>query len=115
MFDIGFWEIVLICVIGLIVLGPERLPIAIRSVMRWINTAKSMANTVKAEISQELKLHEMNQGINKINKKKVADIMPELKQSIDEIKEAVSPAKQSDTTSETAAQKQKEQDKTDEC
>ena len=38
MFDIGFWEMALIFIIGLVVLGPERLPIAIRSVMKWINT-----------------------------------------------------------------------------
>jgi len=112
MFDIGFWEIVLISVIGLIVLGPERLPIAIRSVVRWINTAKNMANTVKAEISQELKLHEMNQEINKVSKTKASDLMPELKQSIDDIKQAVSPDEQNDATSETVTKKQ---EKKDEC
>ncbi|MDA7747369.1 Sec-independent protein translocase protein TatB, partial [Psychromonas sp.] len=48
MFDIGFWEIILISIIGLVVLGPQRLPIAIRSVMKWVNAAKSMANSVKA-------------------------------------------------------------------
>jgi len=106
MFDIGFWEIVLISVIGLIVLGPERLPIAIRSVMRWINSAKSIANTAKAEISQELKLHEMNQEINKVSKTKVSDLTPELKQSIDDIKQTLSSAKQTTT---------QKQDKTDEC
>ena len=63
MFDIGFWEIILISVIGLIVLGPARLPIAIRSVVRWINTAKGMANAAKAEMSRELKLHELNKHI----------------------------------------------------
>lgn len=87
MFDIGFWEIVLISVIGLIVLGPERLPIAIRSVMRWVNTAKSMANSVQAEISHELKLHEMNENISKVGKHELSDVAPELKQSIDEIKQ----------------------------
>ena len=115
MFDIGFWEIILISVIGLIVLGPERLPIAIRSVMRFINTAKGMANSVKSEISHELKLHEMNEGVNKAKKQKVSDLMPELKQSIEEIKQAVSPSKQSDATPDTLAKKPNQQDKTDEC
>lgn len=93
MFDIGFWEIVLISVVGLIVLGPERLPIAIRSVMRWINTAKGMANSVKSEISHELKLHEINENLDKAKNKKVSDYIPELKESMDEIKEAINPAK----------------------
>ncbi len=87
MFDIGFWEIVVISVIGLIVLGPERLPVAIRSVVRWINTVKSMANSVKTEISHELKLHEMNESINKAGKHELSDIVPEMQQSVDEIKQ----------------------------
>lgn len=88
MFDIGFWEIVLISVIGLIVLGPERLPVAIRSVVRWINTAKNMANSVKTEISHELKLHEMNESINKAGKHGLSDIAPEMQKSVDEIKQS---------------------------
>lgn len=86
MFDIGFWEIILISAIGLIVLGPERLPVAIRTVLRWINRAKSMANSVKSEISQELKLHEMNENMIKASKQGLSSLDPELKQSIDEMK-----------------------------
>jgi len=87
MFDIGFWEIVLISVIGLIVLGPERLPTAIRSVMHWINTAKGMANAVKTEISQELKLHEMNENMIKASKQELSDLDPQLKKSIAEMQQ----------------------------
>ncbi|MCG6201400.1 Sec-independent protein translocase protein TatB [Psychromonas antarctica] len=86
MFDIGFWEIVLISIIGLIVLGPERLPTAIRSVMRAINTAKNMAHAVKTELSQELKLHEMNAKMIKASKQGLSDLDPQLQQSIDEMK-----------------------------
>lgn len=89
MFDIGFWEIALISVIGLVVLGPERLPIAIRSVMQWINTAKGMANAVKTEISQELKLHElneMNENMIKASKEGIDSLDSDLKQSIEEMK-----------------------------
>jgi sec-independent protein translocase protein TatB len=88
MFDIGFWEIALISIIGLVVLGPERLPTAIRSVMQWINTAKGMANSVKSEISQELKLHEMNENMIKANKNGLDSLDPELKKSIDEMKKS---------------------------
>ncbi len=89
MFDIGFWEIMLISVIGLVVLGPQRLPIAIRTVLKWINTAKSMANSVKNEISQELELHEMNENMIKASKQGLDKIDPDLKASIDEMKENV--------------------------
>lgn len=87
MFDIGFWELVVISVIGLVVLGPERLPHAIRSVMRWVTTAKEMANSVKTEVTQELKLHEINENMIKASKKGLKDLDPELQKSIDEMKE----------------------------
>ncbi|WP_409439007.1 Sec-independent protein translocase protein TatB [Psychromonas sp. GE-S-Ul-11] len=89
MFDIGFWEIVLISVIGLVVLGPQRLPIAIRTVLKWVNTAKSMANSVKNEISQELELHEMNENMLKKGKQELEQLNPNLKASIDEMKQDV--------------------------
>ena len=108
MFDIGFWEIILISVVGLIVLGPERLPVAIRSVMRWVNTAKSMANSVRAEISQEIKLHEIN--ISKTAEQKVATIVPELKQSLDEMKDEI---KNTVKFPEKDSTSQAQQDKTD--
>ncbi len=77
---------VFISVIGLVVLGPERLPPAIRSVVRWVNTAKGMANSVKTEISQELKLHEINENMVKASKLGLNDLDPELKDSIDDMK-----------------------------
>lgn len=89
MFDIGFWEVVLISIIGLVVLGPQRLPIAIRSVLKWINAAKNMANSVKNEISQELELDEMNRNMIEASKKGLNDLEPGLKASIDEMKSSV--------------------------
>jgi len=89
MFDIGFWEIVLISVIGLVVLGPQRLPIAIRTVLKWVNTAKNMANSVKNEISQELELHELNENMIKKGKQELEQLNPNLKASIDEMKQDV--------------------------
>lgn len=86
MFDIGFWEIILISIIGLVVLGPQRLPIAIKTVVRWVNTAKRMANSVKSEISQELELHEMNENMIKASKKGFDELDADLKASIDEMK-----------------------------
>ena len=89
MFDIGFWEIMLISIIGLVVLGPQRLPIAIKSVVKWVNTAKNMANSVKNEISQELELHEMNENMIKATKQGLDKMDPNLKASIDEMKQNV--------------------------
>ncbi len=68
MFDIGFWELVLISVVGLVVLGPERLPVAIRSISKFVGQAKSMANSVKDELSHELKVQELQENLRKAEK-----------------------------------------------
>ncbi|HCZ9034239.1 TPA: Sec-independent protein translocase subunit TatB [Vibrio alginolyticus] len=88
MFDIGFWELVLISVVGLVVLGPERLPHAIRSASRFIGAAKSMANSVKDELSHELKVQELQENLRKAEQMGMDDLSPELKSSVEELKKA---------------------------
>ncbi len=86
MFDIGFWELVLISVVGLVVLGPERLPVAIRNVSRWVGAAKRMAGSVKDELEQELKLQELRDNLKKAEQMGMKDISPDLQRSVDELK-----------------------------
>ncbi|MFC1236743.1 Sec-independent protein translocase protein TatB [Vibrio sp. F74] len=88
MFDIGFWELVLISVVGLVVLGPERLPVAIRSVSKFINSAKAMANGVKDELTHELKIQELQDNLKKAEKMGMEDLAPDLKASVEELKKA---------------------------
>ncbi|MCM2678238.1 Sec-independent protein translocase protein TatB [Echinimonas agarilytica] len=88
MFDIGFWELAVIAVLGLLVLGPERLPTALRNVMNWVRSVKTMANNVKQDISQELHLHELQQDLKKAEQQGMKDLSPELQSSIDELKDA---------------------------
>ena len=59
MFDIGFWELCLISVVALLILGPERLPVAARTAGLWIGKAKRMIGNVKSEIDRELQLDEL--------------------------------------------------------
>ena len=59
MFDVGFFEIILISVISLIVLGPERLPKAARTVGRWVGKARATVSAFKTDIDRELQLEEM--------------------------------------------------------
>ena len=63
MFDVGFWELVLCAVVALIVLGPERMPVAVRSVAHWLSAARAMLNAVKAEFEQELALDKLKQEL----------------------------------------------------
>ena len=61
MFDVGFWELGLIGLISLLVIGPEKLPKVARLSGFWLGKTKSMVANVKAEISEELKAEELRQ------------------------------------------------------
>lgn len=89
MFDgIGFMELLLIGILGLVVLGPERLPVAVRSVTGWIRALKRMANSVKDELEQELKIEQLHADLKKAESKGLANLSPELQESIDKLKQA---------------------------
>ncbi|EHA1125095.1 Sec-independent protein translocase subunit TatB [Vibrio navarrensis] len=88
MFDIGFWELVLISVVGLVVLGPERLPHAIRSVSRFVGAARSMANSVKDELAHELKVQELQENLRKAEQMGMENLSPELKASVEQLQQA---------------------------
>ena len=59
MFDIGFSEIVVIAVVALIVLGPERLPKAARTMGHLFGRLQRYVNDVKADINREMELEEL--------------------------------------------------------
>ncbi|EBQ5259229.1 TPA: Sec-independent protein translocase protein TatB [Salmonella enterica] len=88
MFDIGFSELLLVFVIGLIVLGPQRLPVAVKTVAGWIRALRSLATTVQNELTQELKLQEFQDSLKKVEKASLENLTPELKASMDELRQA---------------------------
>ena len=54
MFDIGFWELAVIAVVALLVIGPERLPDVARTMGKWLGSARRLINTVQSEINTEV-------------------------------------------------------------
>ncbi len=54
MFDIGFAELIIIGVVALIVIGPERLPEAVRTASAWLGRIRRGFNEIKQEVQQEL-------------------------------------------------------------
>jgi len=55
MFDIGFWELSIIGIVGLLVIGPERMPAVARTVGKWVGRANRFIANVKDDINKELK------------------------------------------------------------
>jgi sec-independent protein translocase protein TatB len=76
MFDIGFWEILLIAVVALIVVGPERMPKLIRVTGLWLGRAQASVQSIRSEIAKELRAQELQDALRK------PDNMPNLNEQI---------------------------------
>ncbi len=88
MFDIGFWEIAVIAVVALLVVGPEQLPGLLRTAGSWAGKAKRLINEAKTEldlevnraeeikkrIAEEARVAEMHRAIN-AGKDKLAEVI----------------------------------------
>jgi len=54
MFDIGFWEIAVIAVVALLVVGPEDFPALVRTIGSWLGKIRGFMNDAKSELEQEV-------------------------------------------------------------
>ena len=88
MFDIGFWELSLIAIIGLVVLGPERLPVAIRTLRGWISGVRKFSDSVKTELTEELRIQELHANLKKAEQADMKNLSPEIAESLKTLKEA---------------------------
>jgi Tat protein translocase TatB subunit len=59
MFDVGFPELVLIAVIGLLVLGPQRLPKVAAELGKWIGRARRTATQLRRQLEREIELEDL--------------------------------------------------------
>ena len=59
MFDIGFWEMLVLCVLGLLVLGPNKLPEVAIKIGNYLGRARSMVNSFSRQMRQEIELTPM--------------------------------------------------------
>ena len=65
MFDFGFWELALVLIISLIILGPERLPVFASQLGSLVKKIKDFANSVKTSIENESKMNDLKKIIEK--------------------------------------------------
>jgi sec-independent protein translocase protein TatB len=98
MFDFGFWEIILILMVALIVVGPERLPGLARTAGLWVGKAKRFVSEVKAEIDQELAADELKKALDKQEAMSdVYDIIEETRNVTRDIKQEINKSAESVT------------------
>lgn len=65
MFDVGFSELVLLAIVALVVLGPEKLPHAARVAGAWVARIRRTISTVQAEIEREVSAQELKTRMEK--------------------------------------------------
>jgi sec-independent protein translocase protein TatB len=86
MFDIGFWELSVLGVVALLVIGPERLPGVARTVGAWVGRGKRFISSVKADIDQELRTDELKRILDKQKSMNpLHEIMEETSDSLKEV------------------------------
>ncbi len=64
MFDVGFPELIVIAIVALVVLGPERLPKAARFAGLWVRRARNQWDSVKSELERELAAEELKRNLH---------------------------------------------------
>jgi sec-independent protein translocase protein TatB len=88
-FDIGFVELCVVVIVALLVLGPERLPVAARTLGRWIGKAQRAFVSVKNEINRELQLDELRQQLKQqqqqmeqlLNQQELSDLQRQIEET----------------------------------
>jgi len=84
MFDIGFSEVMLIGLLGLLVLGPERLPAVARQIGRYVGRARTTWNAMRTELEREIE----QTGVKEI-REDLSGASKELQSSLEESQQAL--------------------------
>lgn len=91
MFDIGFWELTVIGVVALLVIGPERLPRVARTAGLWLGRARRFVGTVKADIDREIAADELKKTLaRQAETSGLYDVVEDTRQTMEQVKESVS-------------------------
>jgi sec-independent protein translocase protein TatB len=92
MFDVGFSELLLLAIIALVVLGPEKLPHAARMTGAWVGRIRRMIVSVQADIENEVAAAEMRERIKQeMEKVKAASGLDEAQETLNTALEAPKP------------------------
>ena len=106
MFDVGFFELLLIGIVALLVVGPERLPKLARTAGMWLGRGRRFIGSVKEDIDREIKADELRQILEKQKQNNpLHEIVEDTKKSFGEIKaeaEAAVNPKKKPTASENS-------------
>lgn len=87
MFDVGFFELLVIGVVALLVVGPERLPKVARTAGLWLGRGRRFIGSVKDDIDREIKADELRQILDKQKQNNpMHEIVEDTKSGIEQLK-----------------------------
>lgn len=87
MFDVGFFELLLIGLVALLVVGPERLPKLARTAGMWVGKGRRLISSVKADIEQEIKAEELKKILEEQKRSNpVHEVIEETRGALNSIK-----------------------------
>ena len=84
MFDVGFWEILLILVLALVVIGPERLPGAARKAGYFVGKARRYIEGVRSEVESELDVGEFKRMLHN-QEVQINELQQQIKTGVDDV------------------------------
>lgn len=93
MFDAGLWEFLIIFIIGLLVIGPERLPGVARKIGFWVGRARRFVANVRSDLEQEFRADELKEILDRQNQEieELKGMMSDVQSEVhDELGEAAS-------------------------
>lgn len=84
----SFWELVVVGVVALLVLGPEKLPGAIRTVTGTIRSIRQFGHQMKSELSDELRVHELHEKLRQAEEKGLLGLSADEINALAELRQA---------------------------
>lgn len=84
----GFWEFIVIAIVATVVLGPDKLPVAIRKLTQIKRKIAQLSQGVTAEVNEQLRIHELHENLKKAEQMGMQDLPENVKASVDELKSA---------------------------
>ena len=96
MFDIGFSELIVVFIVGLLILGPERLPHAAKTAGLWVRKIRRSINSVQREINAQLDQEELQRKLD-LNNQRIMQETP-ASNSPDVIQNTITPLPESAMT-----------------
>ncbi|TFH88374.1 twin-arginine translocase subunit TatB [Billgrantia azerbaijanica] len=109
MFDIGFLELLVLGIVGLLVLGPERLPKAARTLGLWVGKIKRTVSGMQREINAQLEAEELRQKL-KEQQAKLDESLGKAKREVESLAEEETPPRRRDASASPPASEASDDD-----